>query len=295
MKKALKSKIEFFLFRIFYKLFKMLPYPFVEKMITQIFIFAGMILGIRKKRAKMQLKMVFPEKSSKEIREILIGMYRNMGITTAETYFGNTQKLFDKAIVDGWEILDKAVKMGKGVILTTGHLGNWELAGRYIAANYKMGVVGRKLRNRYLDSFTNKLREKENIIIIDRKKALRPIIKLLKENYIVSLLMDQNAGRNGILTDFLGFPASTFVGAAKIAIKTGCPIVPAFAIRLTDGTHRFICEEIIYPEKYENTLESIKELTELVSKKLEKYILKYPQQWFWVHRRWRGAKKARKI
>ena len=293
MKKKIKSKIEFFLFRIFYKLFKMLPYQSVEKIITQIFIFAGMIFGIRKKIAMIQLKMVFPEKSSQEIRKILIGMYRNMGITTAETYFGNTQELFDKAIVDGWEILDKAVKMGKGVILTTGHLGNWELAGRYIAANYKLGVVATRQRNRYFDSFTNKLREKENIIMIDKKKALRPIIKLLKENYIVSLLMDQNAGRNGILTDFLGFPASTFVGTAKIAIKIGCPIVPAFAIRLSEGTHRFICEEIIYSDNYENTLESIKELTELVSKKLEKYILKYPQQWFWVHRRWRGAKKGR--
>ena len=118
---------------------------------------------------------------------------------------------------------------------------------------------------------------------------------MLGEGYIVSLLMDQNAGKNGVLTDFLGHEASTFVGAAKIAIKNGCPIVPAYAIRKDDGSHLFICEEIISANGFENNLKDITQFTEVISKRIEKYIFQYPHLWFWVHKRWKGRKKAREI
>ena len=295
MKKLTKSKIEFFFFKLFINIFKVFPYRFTRSFLANLFVFGASLLDIRNSLAKKQLKMVFPNKTNKEINNIIRKMYYHMGLTTAESYFGRKEKLFTTCEVQGWNNLKNAVEEGKGVILATGHFGNWELAGKYIAANFKMAVVGKRQRNRYFDNYTNALRLKDNVIVINKKNALRPILKMLGEGYIVSLLMDQNAGRNGVLTDFLGHEASTFVGAAKIAIKTGCPVVPAYAIRKNDGSHLFICEEIISPTGFKNNLEDITKYTEIISKRIEKYIYQYPHLWFWVHKRWKGSKKARKI
>lgn len=295
MKKRTKSKIEFFFFKLFIGIFKLLPYNFTRSFLANLFVIGSHLFDIRNSLARKQLKMVFPEKTDKEINQIIRKMYYHMGLTTAETYFGDIHKLFKKCEIRGWENLSKAAEEGKGVILATGHFGNWELAGKYIAAHHNMAVVGKRQRNRYFDEYTNAIRLKDNVIVIQKKNALRPILKLLGEGFIVSLLMDQNAGRNGVLTDFLGHEASTFVGAAKIAVKTGCPIAPAFAIREDDGSHLFICEELISSQGYANNLEDITKFTELISKRIEKYIYEYPHLWFWVHKRWKGSDEARNI
>ena len=295
MRKPLQSRIEFILFIAFYYIVNWLPFCVIKFLAIQFMLFGGMILGIRRKIAKDNLKRVFPEKSPKEIGKILRAMYREMGITSAEVYFANYEKLYKNVELDGWEHLEQAIQIGKGVILASCHTGNWELAGRFVNTKYKLSLIYKKLRNRYFDDFTNNLRKKDGLIMIEKKKALRKILKLLKEKYIVTIMIDQNARKDGVLIDFLGHPASTFVGMAKIAIKNGTPIVPAIAIRLPDGTHKFFFEPMISPEGYKNNLNDIRELTEKVSKQIEKYILKYPSQWFWVHRRWRGYKKAKRI
>ena len=294
MTKDTKNKFEYFAFRIFLKVLRLLPYKLAKNIVVFLFISVGYFIGIRKDVAKKQLKMVFPDKSSRGIKKILIRMYAGMGKTAAETYLGNKKKLFANSVVEGWSNLEKAVAKKKGVILATGHIGNWELAGKYIAARFKFSVIAKKQRNRIFDNYTNKLREKDNIEIIDKKNAFREIIKKLRNNYIVAILIDQNAGKNGILTNFLGFPASTFVGAAKIAIKLKCPIVPAFAVRENDGTNRFLILPMIEPDALKNDDESTLKLTEDISAKLEEIILQYPADWFWVHKRWKGYKKARK-
>jgi KDO2-lipid IV(A) lauroyltransferase len=173
------------------------------------------------------------------------------------------------------------------------HTGNWELAGRYIHTKHKLSVIYKKLRNRYLNDFTYSIRNSDGLVLIELKTALRQILKLLKEKYIVTIMIDQNARKNGVRTVFLGHPASTFVGTAKIAIKTQSPIVPALALRTPDDKHKLIFEPMILPEGYENTTKDIIALTEKVSGQLEKYIRQYPEQWFWVHRRWRGYKRAK--
>ena len=294
MKKTTKNKIEYFSFILFIKVFRIFPYPFSKSFIGNLFILGGMVFKFRKKVALNNLKMVFPEKTAKEMKIILKKMYFNMGITVAETYFLDSSELINKVETKGWENLERAVKMGKGVILASGHIGNWELAAKYIAANYKFAAVFKTQRNKLFDKYNNELRENCNVTLINMKKALRPILKYLKKNYIITILTDQNAGKNGVLTDFLGHNASTYVGAAKISVKTGCPIVPAYSIKRDDGTHLYFFEEMILPDDHENTLASIKDFTELISKSIEKYIIEYPSQWFWVHRRWRGYKKARK-
>ena len=291
MKKKNKSKIEFFAFIVFIKIFKIFPYNFTRNFVGQLFQMGGMYLKIRKNVAVRQLKMIFPEKSDTEIKIILKKMYFNMGITTAEIYFGKNKNLFKKVNTQGWKNLQEAVEMKKGVILASAHFGNWQLAGEYIASFYDLSVIIKKQRNEYFHNYTYTKSIEENVTFIDQKNALRPILKLLKKNYIIAIMVDQSAGKHGVQTQFLGHLASTYVGAAKISLKTGCPVVPAIAFRNEDNSHTFIFDKMILPDTFTNDSLYI----EFISKKLEEYIIKYPEQWFWVHRRWKGKKKAKKL
>ena len=157
------------------------------------------------------------------------------------------------------------------------------MAGEYIASFFDLSVIIKKQRNQYFHDYTYNKSVEENVTLIDQKNALRPILKLLKKNYIIAIMVDQSAGKLGIQTKFLGHLASTYVGAAKISMKTGVPIVPAIAFRNDDQSHTFIFKQIILPDDFDN----VTDYTEAISKKLEDYILKYPEQWFWVHNRWK--------
>lgn len=293
MKKPVQSKIEYLLFLGLYHTLKHFPLQWIKKSAAGLMVFGGMILGIRRKVAEANLKMVFPKMIPAESKKILRNMYRELGKNAAEVYFADFEELYNDVITEGWHNLEEALAMDKGVILASAHTGNWELAGRFIHRKHKLSVIYKKLRNRYLNDFTYSIRNEDGLVLIELKNALRQILKLLKEKYIVTIMIDQNARKNGVITEFLGHPASTFVGTAKIAIKTKTPIVPAVALRTSDEKHRFVFEKMILPDRYENNPEDIKELTEKVSAQIEKYILQYPEQWFWVHKRWRGSKKNR--
>ena len=286
-----KHKLEFIAFKSAIFFFKMLPYSLSLK----ILILLSKTVKIRKEVAYKNLKKVFSDKSEEEIKKIIDKCYENYARNTAEIYLADKKKLYQSVKTVGWENLEKALKKNKGVILASAHLGNWELAGAYIATKKKISVIIKKQRNPLFNDYMVKSREKENIKIIYKKNALREIIKDLKENYIVTILIDQSAGKSGIRTEFLSYPASTFVGTAKIAIKTKSPIVPAFAIRDENNENVFYFEKPIYTDEIENTPQNVKKLTDKLNKILESYILRFPEQWFWVHKRWKGAKRAKVI
>jgi KDO2-lipid IV(A) lauroyltransferase len=290
----MKNKLEFIGFISFIKLFKILPYRLAEWLFAHIFILGGYYLGIRKQIARKNLQMIFPDMKTNHQNKIIKKMYYHLGITAAETYLGKLSDLASRTAFEEKENIEKALQANKGVIISTGHFGNWELAGRTMAQNWPVSVVIKKQRNPYFNSYTNKLREAENIQIIYRKRALRGILKFLRKNALVCLLIDQNARARGMKMNFLAEPASVFTGAAKISIKTGAPVVRAVAIRKENGEHIFRFEEPLFPDNYKNNDHDIKKYTRKINSSLEKYIRLYPEQWFWVHRRWRKPDKARR-
>jgi Kdo2-lipid IVA lauroyltransferase/acyltransferase len=293
MSKKVKSRIEYILFIALLKFLKLFPYKMILYIVRKLAVFVGMVIGIRKEVARKQLKRVFPNKSDKEIKALLKDMYYQFGWNACETFFAEPKDLFKKIEFVGKENMEAALAMNKGVIVATAHLGNFELGGRFLASMYPLTDVGKTQRNGMFDEFANKLRREANIEMIDMKFAAKTIFQRLKQNYLITLLMDQNAGKRGVLTDFLGFPASTFTGAAKFSIKTKCPIVPAVIIRNTNGTHTLFADKPIIAKEYSADEKSAQILTENISKQIEKYILQYPTQWFWVHKRWKGFKKAK--
>ena len=296
MNKELKSRIEFVFFIFIYRIFKLLPYSIVRNFLQNLFVFGGCIIGIRKKVAYDNLTKVFKDKTGSEKKKIIKQMYKYMGRTTAEIYFGDEEKLFKETKIIGKENLDNAVKMGKGVILATAHMGNWESSGKIIHKYHKVAVIYKKQRNQYFDNFSNKLRTKDGLILIrNQRSEMRTMFKLLKQNYILAILMDQHAGSRGILTTFLGLPASSYSGTARISLKLKCPILPGVAVRDAKGNNVLIFEKMILPDDYANDDRGIKKLTEDVTKVIENLIKKHPEQWFWVHKRWKSVKSAKVI
>jgi KDO2-lipid IV(A) lauroyltransferase len=127
--------------------------------------------------------------------------------------------------------------------------------------------------------------------IIKMGVATRGVIKALRNNRFVAMLSDQDAGTDGAVVDFFGYPASTPKGPAAFALKTGAPVIMAFIIRKNNGKQRVILEEPIYIQESSNKEEDIRKLTQAYTSLLEDYVRKYPDHWFWPHRRWKSTVK----
>ncbi|MDD3050391.1 MAG: lysophospholipid acyltransferase family protein [Candidatus Cloacimonetes bacterium] len=291
-----KDLLEYSALRLLIAMIKLMPYHVTEKTFEYLAVKLRKNKITRGRLAYDQIKMVFPEKSEDEIDVILKKTFRMMALTGVESYLGDSEKLLKRCRTERLEILEEALKLTKGVLLATGHFGNWELAGKFLATKYPpVGVIIKKQRNRYFNEYTNRSRNKYGIVLIYLRNSLRQTMQLLKKNGIVAILTDQNAGKNGVKLDFLGHPASVHTGIAKISQRTGSPILPAFAVRNEDGIHTFYFENLIFPEEFSNNDEGIIEITKKLINIQEKYIYRFPEQWFWVHKRWKGADKAKDI
>ncbi len=282
-----KNYLEFVPTYIAIKLLSLLPYALIEKLLKNLCLWGGYYLGIRKDIAAKQLRMVFPEKSQNEINTILREMYLGIGQTMTEFYFASASYFSKIADVSGWEYVEECLSEGKGLIIACGHIGNWELGARFIAyKGKKIKAIVKKMRNDLFDDYTNSMRKKEGMEIIYTSKALKPILSALKNNEVVGFLIDQHARKEGEMMDFLGHKCSTHLGAAKISLRTGAPIIPAFPLRKPDGSYILTFEKPIKPGK-NDSLDDIIELTRLLNHRLELQIINNPSQWFWLHKRWR--------
>ncbi|HID55316.1 TPA: hypothetical protein EYP37_02215 [Candidatus Poribacteria bacterium] len=230
------------------------------------------------------LRSSFPDKPYGEIRRIARLCYRNIGMNIAE--FGRFSSLTRSELMrmvrfEGMENLDRALSLGKGVLLLTAHFGNWELLGAALAAHgYEVNAIVRNLRVKSLDRIVNEIRSNAGFRPFYRERGLKSALLSLKRNQILALLADIDTRSEGVFVDFFGRPAYTPVGPVLISMKTGAPIVPAFIVREVKG-HRVFIGEPIRPTG--NVRSDVQRLTKMV----EGFIRRYPHQWIWMHRRWR--------
>ena len=250
------------------------------------------VIKSRKKTALTNLKNVFGnEKSERELLRIVHLNYRHFGKMLLE--FARIPKLSRKNILQqipvyNQEILKQALKKERGVIVFSGHFGNWEyLAAAVAQIGPPMYAVFKEQKNLLVDSIIKKYRMDLGLLPLKVKGgAARGIIQALKAKAKVLILFDQDAGGKGIFINFLGRPASTTRGPAQIAIKHKIPAVMAFSVRSKNGGLKIILEKFPDPEQFSNDEAGIIQFIEQYNRKLERYIRKYPEQWFWMHRRW---------
>jgi KDO2-lipid IV(A) lauroyltransferase len=200
----------------------------------------------------------------------------------------SAEKIKSMVEFEGLHYFDEVLRAGTGAIVFAGHFDNWELLGAATARHgYPVHFLVGEQSNKRVDALMNELRQAQGINIISRDVALRSVMRTLSRNQIIAMLPDQNAGRTGIFVDFFGKPASTYKGPATFALKQGCPIIPAFIIRRPGRPHRAVLEPPIWPDREIDKEEAILNLTQACTNVLMKYIRRYPDHYFWAHRRWK--------
>ncbi len=287
------DRAEYLLFRSTIGGLKRLPEMWSSWLCHQAGWLAGPVLGVRKRVVSRQLSAVFPTQSRVEIDRLTNEVYHHLGRMVAETFSSDEKHLAQRvSVAPGWDTLDRAMAGGRGVLAVTAHLGNFELGGRILADRYPVLDVVKPMRNRLFDDYLQVERARHGITTVPMAESGRAVLGHLRSGGLVTLLVDQDAGRDGVRTDFLGLPASTWPGAARLALRTGSPVVPVAILRQTNGHHVLHIGEPLTPESVDATDAGVAAFTARISAAVEAYIWQQPEQWFWVHRRWKGALEA---
>lgn len=198
------------------------------------------------------------------------------------------------ANIEGKEYLDELVKNKKGCILATGHSGNWEMLGALLAMyGYPLLSVAMKQSNEGFDRFLIEYRSLTGQKI-EYKTGVRDMYRRLKEGYFVALLCDQDPGKTGILSDFFNIPTLTATGPAHLSLLCDAPVVSVMIHQEKNKKYKVKIWEPIKAEKNLSKKESIKQITDIINKRLEEWIKKYPEEWFWLHRRCKSTDRLNK-
>jgi KDO2-lipid IV(A) lauroyltransferase len=218
--------------------------------------------------------------------------FEHLGMTAMECcrlYFGRADRLIARVRGHGTEHIGQAMAEGRGVFFLTGHFGNWELlAATHGHAGFGLSVVVRPLDNPYLDAVIARARERSGLRAISKRDAVQGVRDALGRGQCIGILLDQDAGRDGVFVPFLGHPASTSRALAVLAIKTRAPVVPAFIHRLPDGGHELALDPPIPLANTGDLDHDIEVNTARYTEALERHVRAHPEQWFWVHRRWKS-------
>ena len=197
----------------------------------------------------------------------------------------------DKYVVfQGEKNFLEAIGKGKGTFILTGHFGNWELMSAAITLgfDFSSAVVVRPIDFSPADRMISQIRSRFGTKIIDKQHAMRSIIRALKKNSVIGILLDQNVDwYEGAFVPFFGSRACTNKGLALIALRTGAPVIPVFSVKQPDGRYRIIFEKEVKLLITGDNIRDLEENTALFSRILEGYIRRYPDHWFWFHRRWK--------
>jgi KDO2-lipid IV(A) lauroyltransferase len=235
------------------------------------------------------LTISFPEKSTTEIRFIAKNVYKNFLRTIVEViYFPimSYREIKKLLICTNAHLIKDFYTAGKGIVLMSAHLGNWELAALIFSKIYPISVIVANQANQFVNKIINDIRTQKDYKTINKDNMnIKTILKCLKKNEILAILSDQDAGQNGVFVPFFGRLASTPKGAAYFAITAKCPIIIALSTRQKNGTIKVEFTEVPMPNTG-NKETDIKIINSFYSKKLEEAVRKNPEQWFWFHRKW---------
>jgi Kdo2-lipid IVA lauroyltransferase/acyltransferase len=252
------------------------------------------LLHVRLRRVGMHnLAMAFPEKSRREHATILRGVFTSLGRQLAEVclFPSYTRENVGRVVVyDGFENFERALSRGKGVLFLTAHLGGWELSSfAHSLQGHPLHIVIRPLDNVYLDRLIRHYRTMHGNSTVDKDDFVRGLLSAMKSGETVGILMDTNmTPPQGVFVNFFGIPACTASGMARIAQRTDAAVVPAFTV--WDPVLRKYRLRFDPPVTLVRTGDDdadVIENTALFTKVIEDYVRRYPDQWLWVHRRWK--------
>ena len=257
---------------------------------------AGAVYHLHRRLRKVglhNLEIAYPEMAAAERRKIVRGVFVSLGRQLAEfcrfpRY--TRDNVAQVAVYEGFENFDAAQRRGKGVLFLTAHLGGWEV-GSFVHSihGHTMRIVVRALDNPYLDRLVERYRTLHGNSTFEKQDFARGLISAMRAGETVGLLMDQNmTPPAGVFVDFFGVPACAASGIARVALRTDSSVVPAFTI-WDDVRRKYritFAPRLTLPKTGDDERDVLN-ATQLFTRVIEEYVRKYPDQWLWVHRRWK--------
>lgn len=249
-------------------------------------------LGIRRAVVERQVRAAFPGLEEPEVLRIARASYAHLGRTTIETALlptvdrAHVLELFES--VEGWDVVERAMSQERGVMFVSGHLGNWELAGSYIAARgVPLEAVARRMENPLFDEYITETRRRIGMTVIHDADAVRRVPRAMRERHAVAFLVDQGAvGLASTYVPFFGRYAKTPRGPAVFALRLKTPLVFATALRQPSGRYIMYFEDV--PVAPTGTLDAdVDAIVASYTRTLERWVRRAPEQYFWHHRRWK--------
>lgn len=249
-------------------------------------------LGIRRDTVDENLRIAFPEKSEDWIEKTRVAAYEHLGREAAAML--RLSRLDASAVIErtttvGWDDVMGALSLERGILLVTGHFGNWEIAAAAVASRgVPIGAIVRRQGNRLVDERLQMLRRNLGVETIYQGQAPSRVPRILRANGVVGIVGDQDARRSGVFVPFLGRPASTHRGPALFALRLGAPVFSCIARRLPGDEVRYeVKGERVEYERTGDLDRDVYALTSELALRLETAIRAAPEQYFWFHKRWK--------
>lgn len=256
------------------------------------------LLPIRRRTVLANLRRVFGERLEEpEIERLAQAFYGHLGRAALEFAcfpFLSPEKRRSRVRLENVDAVRRAGAKGRGILILAAHLGNWEVASVAAFSSFpeyrgRFHVLRRPLRPAWLDALVARRFHAAGIRVLSKTGALGETLARLAENDAIIFVFDQHAaGRDGVRVDFLGSPAWTFKSLALLALRSGAAVVPVATFRAPDGCHvvRF-SEALPPPAAADSPAEAVRHATQGYNDALARIILEHPEQWFWMHRRWK--------
>lgn len=288
----MKNRIEYILFILFSWCFKLLGINLSRKFATILAFVFFYLIPIRKKVVFNNLKIAFPENDYQTNQKLAFKIYLSFAITLVEILYLpyiKEKKLINEVICSNPELIIEKFKEGKGLILLSSHFGNWEFLAISVAIQIHLpfSVIVKPLRNPLVYEWMNNFRTKFGNEVVPLGLSIRKTYQTLKEKKIVAMVADQRGPVEGVKVDFFSRKVSVYTGPAALALKTGAPLICGIAIRQNDYKYKMDLVEISQQNLPNGEEEKILEISQRYTSYLENVIRENPEQWLWMHNRWK--------
>ncbi len=289
----MRHKLEFALVWLILRVLAVLPRPVARALAIAMFQAVRLFHGRLRRSGMRNLELAFPEIEPAQRRRILRGVFTSLGRQLAEVcrFPSYTRENVSRVVIyDGFENFSAAHQRGKGVLFLTGHLGGWELASfTHSLHGHPLHIVMRPLDNPYVDKLVAAYRCMHGNVTIGKDNFVRGLLAAMKAGEVVGILMDTNmTPPQGLFVDFFGIPACTASGLARIALRTDAAVVPTFTIwDARRKKYRLRFDPALELIRTGNEEKDIAANTAQFTRVIEDYVRQYPEQWLWVHRRWK--------
>lgn len=253
---------------------------------------AGSVFRVRRSEVDRHLALAFPERDRAWRRQVGVESYRHLGregvamLRMAEL---DREAVLRRTRTEGLDGILRAVEAGRGAVIVTGHLGNWEIGAAAVAARgLSLAAVALRQGNPLFDRDLVRTRERLGFRVVYKKDAPREVLRILRDGGAVAVVGDQNPIRGGVPVDFFGRPANTARGPAVFALRSGAPVFVGAALRTSGSDPRYVVSfERVAVERTGDLDADVRRLVQAYTSRLEDRVRRAPEQYFWQHRRWK--------